>query len=251
MESNKGKKWIRSKEANEKLSDTRKRLIKEEKIKPYIRTKEHKELMSRKIKELVTQKKLFTKEHIENLKKNPRYRPLFQKGNQLWKNRNNEYLKQRIKEAMNNPDVRLNNSIKAKLRWQNPEFRKRICESFKKRILSEESNIKRSKALQGEKCYLWKGGISFEPYSSKFNKQLKKEIKKRDNFTCQNCNKKENLCIHHIDYNKQNCSHNNLITVCNSCNSKFNFNREKWTEYFKNNFIEKLLVQEVMSSVRN
>ena len=41
---------------------------------------------------------------------------------------------------------------------------------------------------------------------------------------------KGSLPIHHIDYNKQNSSINNLITLCNSCHAKTNANRKQWKE---------------------
>ena len=70
---------------------------------------------------------------------------------------------------------------------------------------------------------------------------LKNIIKERDNFKCQNCGIteikheikfKQKLHIHHIDYNKQNCKHSNLITTCQKCNSKANFNRDYWFAYY-------------------
>ena len=42
------------------------------------------------------------------------------------------------------------------------------------------------------------------------------------------------LHVHHIDYNKQNCNKNNLITVCMSCNTRANYNRPHWQEYYDN-----------------
>jgi len=89
----------------------------------------------------------------------------------------------------------------------------------------------------GENNPNWKGGISREPYSFNFTSELKKLIRKRDNYRCRNCGTLEedfgrNLSIHHIDYNKQNCNPTNLVTVCASCNSKANFNREYWTKYY-------------------
>jgi len=41
------------------------------------------------------------------------------------------------------------------------------------------------------------------------------------------------LTIHHIDYNKQNCKENNLITLCGSCNTRANFNRSYWVDFYK------------------
>ena len=58
---------------------------------------------------------------------------------------------------------------------------------------------------------------------------------------CQNCGMTEEehlivkgrvLDIHHIDYNKQNCQKSNLITACQVCNIRANFNRDYWYAYF-------------------
>lgn len=74
-----------------------------------------------------------------------------------------------------------------------------------------------SKALLGKNNHNYVHGNGNKKYPSKFNKQLKLKIRKRDNFRCQYCNLKEknyyrNLDIHHIDYNKENCNEDNLIT---------------------------------------
>ena len=88
----------------------------------------------------------------------------------------------------------------------------------------------------------WQGGKSFEPYSAEFNKKLKAKIKERDNYICQLCSdnfpvrKISNnrfLTIHHIDYDKKNSMENNLIALCNFCNSSVNTSREQWTSFFK------------------
>lgn len=85
----------------------------------------------------------------------------------------------------------------------------------------------------GNKNPNWKKGISFLPYSSEFNKSLKEEIKKRDNYTCQHCGIKYSLSIHHIDYDKNNNHQDNLITLCVKCNSKVNSHRDVWRLFFK------------------
>jgi hypothetical protein len=79
----------------------------------------------------------------------------------------------------------------------------------------------------------WKGGISCEPYCDIWlDKDFKESIRERDNYVCQNpdCWKKDGkagiLSIHHIDYNKKSCGPNNLITVCKSCNSRANKDRD-------------------------
>ena len=82
----------------------------------------------------------------------------------------------------------------------------------------------------GENCYNWKGGKSQEEYCVLwYDKDYKESIKIRDNYKCLNpeCSSGECLHIHHINYNKKDCSPKNLITVCRSCNTKANYNR-KW-----------------------
>ena len=78
----------------------------------------------------------------------------------------------------------------------------------------------------------WNGGSSFEPYGTEFNKQIKNKTRKKYRYRCRLCELKENgknHITHHIDYDKRNNNENNLILLCNSCHSKTNFNREKWT----------------------
>ena len=99
-----------------------------------------------------------------------------------------------------------------------------------------------SEKQSGEKNYNWQGGISKELYCQEWDIWLKKEIKERDDFQCQNpdCDSKviknNPLCVHHIDYDKKNCSTNNLITLCKSCNAKANFNRKYWQELYERLF---------------
>jgi len=72
-----------------------------------------------------------------------------------------------------------------------------------------------------------------------FNDEYKSAIRKRDNFSCKLCGIPEeehlelvglNLSIHHIDYDKNNSEPDNLVTLCNSCHAKTNFNRDYWKE---------------------
>ena len=129
------------------------------------------------------------------------------------------------------------------------ETKKRISESTKGKKLSiehrkhiSESNIGR-KGLSGKSNPNWQGGISTEPYCWVWSdKEFKESIKERDNYTCQNCGKietlTEKLCLHHINYIKKDCRPNNLITVCRSCNTKANFNREYWRIFYGNKLNE-------------
>ena len=88
----------------------------------------------------------------------------------------------------------------------------------------------------GEKHPLWIGGKSFEPYGIMFNDELKNKIRQRDNYLCQECFKKQlnpSLCVHHIDYNKENNMEYNLISLCIKCHIKTNFDREHWRKHFQ------------------
>jgi len=94
---------------------------------------------------------------------------------------------------------------------------------------------------KGKNHHNWQGGINKNKYNKLFNKELKLSIRTRDNFTCQYCKIIENdyykvynrvLSIHHIDYNKENCKENNLITLCLPCNTKANNYRDYWYAYY-------------------
>lgn len=97
----------------------------------------------------------------------------------------------------------------------------------------------------------WQGGKTPLKYTSQFNEQLKDRIRKRDNYTCQNpeCNMTEEehitvygraLYVHHIDYCKENCNENNLMTLCSQCNTRANSNRIYWQELYTTKIKESL-----------
>jgi hypothetical protein len=94
---------------------------------------------------------------------------------------------------------------------------------------------KMSVRMSGEGNPCWRGGLSRLPYPSEWGKRIKKIIRNRDNKTCQLCKSqtKNELDVHHIDYNKSNLDYNNLISLCHLCHIKTNFNREKWKKYFQ------------------
>lgn len=99
--------------------------------------------------------------------------------------------------------------------------------------LSDEAKIKLSLERIGEKNPAWCGGITNSGYCDLWrDTEYKESIKERDGFECKKCFTNEDLCVHHIDYDKQNCLPKNLITLCRSCNSSVNADREYWTEYF-------------------
>lgn len=135
-------------------------------------------------------------------------------------------IREKIKIMMKRPGVKEN-------------LRQKALEQFKDGM-PEETKRKISRGMGGENHWNWQGGSSFEPYGLEFNEDLKEVIRNRDRRKCQICSKIEleegkRLSIHHIDYNKQNNNPNNLITLCNSCHLKTNFNRDYWIKYFTNN----------------
>lgn len=139
-------------------------------------------------------------------------------------------------------------SMKGKNTWMkgrkfSEEVRKRMSDALRGRKVSEETRKKIGDKQRGDKHYNWKGGISFEEYPREFSRELKLEIRKRDNFTCCLCGRTEReeleeldrvLCVNHIDYNKKNCLIKNLNTLCLRCNVKINRDRDYWTNYFNN-----------------
>lgn len=89
---------------------------------------------------------------------------------------------------------------------------------------------------RGERSGNWKGGISFEPYCPKFNKDLKTRVRAFFDYKCIICGKsteenKKNLAVHHVEYDKSACCHGKPIhfaALCHKCHSKTNYNREYW-----------------------
>ena len=119
------------------------------------------------------------------------------------------------------------------MRWGNFRHGKRCPEC---------DRVKNSLSKSGDKHYNWKGGITCEPYCDAWaDKEYKKSILERDNYQCQNPDcwgTSKRLTIHHIDYVKKHCDPWNLITVCNSCNSRANHDRE-WHKAFYNAIMKK------------
>jgi hypothetical protein len=107
-----------------------------------------------------------------------------------------------------------------KLRW--PKF-------------NDEQKLKMSINHLWDKNPSWRWWTSTEKYWEKWTKGLKNKIRSRDKYICFICKKVEknkSFSVHHINYNKKDCSENNLITLCWSCHQKTNFNRDRWILFF-------------------
>lgn len=139
-------------------------------------------------------------------------------------------------------------NIKGKKMFYSEDGLKGKIVSINKLLKWHKDNPKKSKEIMennwnntvrkwnGKNHPLWLNGKSFELYGINFDKELKFKIRERDNFFCQGCGIKESekdLCIHHIDYNKNNNSEYNLISLCVSCHARTNYQREKWMKYFQ------------------
>lgn len=140
-----------------------------------------------------------------------------------------------IRSLCKTPESHRRRSEATRLMWKNPEYRELQMKAYKKpeylRIRSEQNS--------GENNPQWRGGLSCEPYSLEFNKDMKEFIRMRDGYTCQLCGVPQTECSkglfsHHIDYDKKNTIPPNLISLCASCNSRVNKNREYWVSYFQN-----------------
>ena len=165
------------------------------------------------------------------------------------------------REAVNLPEYKAKISVSSTEMWKDPEYRAKMSAVRTGKIHSEATRAKISaskmgtvfteehrakisenaKLRVGDKNPSWLGGKSFEPYGVEFNDELKRQIRARDNHTCQECLRTEEqlycaLDVHHIDYDKRNNSPENLIALCRSCHAKTGFGREDWTEYFGGSF---------------
>lgn len=124
-------------------------------------------------------------------------------------------------------------NIKCLGRQVSEKTKKKMSDSHLGKYHSDKTKRKMSEAHSGMNHWNWQGGISFEPYSIDWSESLKGSIRQRDNYTCRLCGKlQKNHHVHHIDYDKKNCNYGNLISLCNSCHIRTNFNRKYWIELF-------------------
>lgn len=115
---------------------------------------------------------------------------------------------------------------------RSPRYGQKISEETRERL--RVSHLGKT----GEKSGRWLGGISFLPYPVIFDRKLKAKIRERDENVCQNpsCNGRfagRTLDVHHIDYNKNNCCDENLISLCRICHTASSTNREEWKTFYQ------------------
>lgn len=159
-----------------------------------------------------------TDEHKRNIS-------ITHKGNPLLAKPKSEEHKRKIGEAH-----------KGKPKSEETKQKLRIANTGK--TMSPESRKKISDAQIGEKSPHWKGGISFEPYCVKFNKQFKERVRAFFGYKCVECEAPQNgikLHVHHVNFNKNTCCDDSIplfVPLCRSCHSKTGFNREYWQRHF-------------------
>ena len=126
-------------------------------------------------------------------------------------------------------------SVLNKGRKHSEEARRKISVASSNRTHSQETKIKMSLLKIGDKNHFWFGGIEYYSYGPGNTKELKEQIRIRDNYTCQECGRiwegnGYKFSPHHIDYNKNNHVPWNRITLCVSCHGKTSSNRKYWIE---------------------
>jgi len=121
-----------------------------------------------------------------------------------------------------------------------PETIAKISEASKKQIHCHhtiEARRKIGEAQRGERGSNWRGGISFEPYCPKFNNDLKNRVRAFFDYKCILCgrtkseNRNRELCVHHVEYNKDACCDGepaHFAPTCMRCHGRTNSDREKW-----------------------
>ena len=102
---------------------------------------------------------------------------------------------------------------------------------------TKEQRKKMSTIKQGIDIKDW-NGFNKGIYSQNWNETFRRTIRKRDNQICLLCNvhrEKLNIAldVHHIDYQKMNSCKENCISLCHSCHSKTNLNRDEWKLFFQ------------------
>lgn len=108
---------------------------------------------------------------------------------------------------------------------------------YTKYIISNETRKKQSESHKWEKSSRWLWWITEKPYSVDWTDTLRRSIRERDRYTCKLCWEQQwdrLHAVHHIDYDKQNCNPDNLMTLCVSCHARTNIDRENWIKYFNN-----------------
>lgn len=135
------------------------------------------------------------------------------------------------------PEHRLKISIGGKGLKRSPETRAKMSGKNNHNYGKMPSeNFIKSACHPLEKNGRWLGGISYEPYCPKFNKDLKERIRAFFEYQCVLCGKPESeqkrkLSCHHVEYNKSACCDGKPVhfaAMCGKCHIKTNLERDRW-----------------------
>lgn len=93
----------------------------------------------------------------------------------------------------------------------------------------------------GEKACNWQGGVSFEPYCTKFNVEFRRRVRAFFEYRCVLCGKSEKdnnrrLSVHHVNHNKQTCCDDSkplFVVLCASCHGKTHGKGVKYMPIFE------------------
>lgn len=70
--------------------------------------------------------------------------------------------------------------------------------------------------------------FSYPGYPPEFDETFRRKVRKRDNYCCAICGRKERMDVHHIDYVKEHTTVLNCISLCRSCHLQLH--RLSWIE---------------------
>jgi endogenous inhibitor of DNA gyrase (YacG/DUF329 family) len=130
----------------------------------------------------------------------------------------------RKKNGYRHPPEVLKKMSESRKGKKKPPFSKEHCKNISLGKLGK-SNYK----IKGDKCHLWKGGITSENHKVRSSLEYKiwrRAIFSRDNFTCKKCGQWGGILrAHHInnfsDFPELRLIVENGITLCKECHNEF------------------------------
>ncbi len=211
-----------------KAAATRKRLLAEGKLQPYQHTEEAKDRM--RLIRLATAK---NPDHIAKVKALPVHTP----GTPEYEAKRKKISATRIERHIMPSEDQVEQWQKRMKEWisVNGGGRKgkKLTESQRKHLSFIHIGLQ-----AGDKHPNWRGGIGREKYGNGWSRPRRRMVKERDHNICQLCfvdliETQIRSSVHHIDFDKQHNTFDNLILLCHKCNCRVNFNRDYWIAHFQ------------------
>ena len=128
-----------------------------------------------------------------------------------------------VSKAKRNPSAETRHKMSVAKQNPSAEARQRISAAAVRRW--EAPGYR--EAHSGPNSHHWQGGITKKPYPVEFSPTFKRKIRERDDYACAVC-KLPGKCVHHINYIKDDTIPENCITLCRSCHTATNLNRDYW-----------------------